>query len=218
MLTNARNLTLADLRQNFGLLPNTADHYFQDWLNHLPPLAPEEIMALDRLATNYEYLSESDSPLEEVIKLVVLSPLLDLAGFYRSRSVSERESPFLPKTEVSTSLEIADDPDASPIQGKIDVLILQESFWVLIIESKPARIDVTAGIPQILTYLLSAPLNHIPYGMIINGREVLFLKLDRSKSQPQYLKSMAYRLLDSPQERIQILQALKHIGQKISGF
>jgi hypothetical protein len=127
MLTNARNLTLADLRQNFGLVPNTADHYFQDWLNHLPPLAPEEIMALDRLATNYEYLSESDSPLEEVIKLVVLSPLLDLAGFYRS--------PFLPKTEVSTSIEIADDPDASPIQGKIDVLILQESFWVLVIKS-----------------------------------------------------------------------------------
>jgi hypothetical protein len=83
MLTNARNLTLADLRQNFGLLPNITDRYFQDWLNHLPPLAPEEITALDRLATNYEYLSESDSPLEEVIKLVVLSPLLDLAGFYR---------------------------------------------------------------------------------------------------------------------------------------
>jgi hypothetical protein len=141
--------------------------------------------------------------------LVVLSPLLDLAGFYRS--------PFLPKTEVSTSLEIADDPDASPVQGKMDVLILQESFWVLVIESKPARIDVTAGIPQILTYLLSAPLNHIPFGMIINGREVLFLKLDRSKPQPQYLKSMAYRLLDSPQERSQILQALKHIGQQISG-
>jgi hypothetical protein len=210
MLTNARNLTLADLRQNFGLLPNTADRYFHDWLNHLPPLTPEEITALDRLTTNYEYLSESDSPLEEVIKLVVLSPLLDLAGFYRS--------PFLPRTEVSTSLEIADEPDASPIQGKIDVLILQESFWVLVIESKPARIDVTAGIPQILTYLLSAPLNHIPFGMIINGREVLFLKLDRSKTQPQYLKSMAYRLLDSPQERIQILQALKYIGQQISGF
>jgi type I site-specific restriction endonuclease len=210
MLTNARNLTLADLRQNFGLLPNTTDRYFQDWLNHLPPLAPDEITALDRLATNYEYLSESDSPLEEVIKLVVLSPLLDLAGFYRS--------PFLPKAEVSTSLEIADEPDASPIQGKIDVLILQESFWVLVIESKPARIDVTAGVPQILTYLLSAPVNHIPFGMITNGREMLFLKLDRSQPQPQYLKSMAYRLLDSPQERIQILQALKHIGQQISGF
>jgi hypothetical protein len=51
--------------------------------------------------------------------------------------------------------------------------------------------------------------------MIINGREVLFLKLDRSKFQPQYLKTMAYRLLDSPQERSQILQALKHIGQQI---
>lgn len=208
MLTTARNLTLADLRQNFGLQLDTTDDYFKNWLDQSPQLAPEEITALDRLATNYEYLTQADSPLEEVIKLVVLSPLLDLAGFYRS--------PFLPKTEVSTSLEIADDPDVNPIQGKIDVLILQESFWVLIIESKPARIDVTAGIPQILTYLLSAPLNHIPFGMIINGREVMFLKLNRSTSQPQYLKSMAYRLLDSPPERVQILQALKHIGQQIS--
>jgi hypothetical protein len=133
MLTNARNLTLADLRQNFGLQPNTTDNYFKDWLDRLPPLEPHEIVALDRLATNYEYLTQSDSPLKEVIKLVVLSPLLDLAGFY-------------------------------------------------------------------------------------NGREVLFLKLDRSKPQPQYLKSMAYRLLDIPQERIQILQALKYIGQQISGF
>jgi hypothetical protein len=54
-------------------------------------------------------------------------------------------------------------------------------------------------------HLLSAPLHHIPFGMIINGREVLFLKLDRSRPQSQYLKSIAYRLLDSPQERIQIL-------------
>jgi hypothetical protein len=208
MLTNARNLTLTDLRQNFGLQINTQDRYFQDWLDRLPLLTPAEIAALDRLATNYEYLTQVDSPLEEVIKLVVLSPLLDLAGFYRS--------PFLPKTEVSVSLEIVDDPDAGSIQGKMDVLILQDSFWVLAIESKPARIDVTAGIPQILTYLLSAPLQRDPFGMITNGREVLFLKLDRSKSQPQYLKSMAYRLLDSPPERIQILQALKHIGRQIS--
>ncbi|KAM3100663.1 hypothetical protein ACKFKG_00570 [Phormidesmis sp. 146-35] len=47
------------------------------------------------------------------MKLVVISPLLDLAGFY--------QPPFLIKTEVSTTLEIEDDPNISPIQGKVAI-------------------------------------------------------------------------------------------------
>jgi predicted type IV restriction endonuclease len=205
MLTNARNLTLSDLRRTCGLRPNTSDRYFQNWLDRSPPLNEYEQQGLERLAANYRYLLQEDSPLEEVIKLVVLSPLLDLAGFY--------SPPFLPKTEVSTSLEIADEPEGNIVQGRIDVLILQDSFWLLVIESKPARIDVTAGIPQALTYLLSAPLDDEPYGAITNGREFIFLKLDRQDpAAPKYLQSIAYRLLDSTTERQQILQALQHIG------
>ncbi|MBR8833548.1 MAG: type I restriction endonuclease subunit R [Stigonema ocellatum SAG 48.90 = DSM 106950] len=205
MTTNARTLTLSDLRHRFGVKLNADDSFFYQWLDQAPSLTELEQQGLERLKRNYEYLSQEELPLEEVVKLVVVSPLLDLAGFY--------QPPFLIKTEVGTTLEITDDPDNLPIQGKIDVLIVQDMLWVLVIESKPARLDVTAGIPQALIYLLSAPTEQsTPYGMVTNGREVLFLKLDRSITPPQYTRSMTYRLLESLQEREQILQGLRYIG------
>lgn len=206
MPTNARTLTLTDLRQSFGIRLNSSDPFFSHWLDQAPSLTAAEQQALDRLANNYAYISQEELPLEEVVKLVVISPLLDLAGFY--------QPPFLIKTEVSTTIEVADDPDLSPVQGKIDILIVQDTLWVLILESKPSRLDVTAGIPQALTYLLSAPTPQTRYAMITNGREVLFLKLDRT-SPPQYSRSQTYRLLENDQERSQILQGLKSIGASI---
>ena len=138
----------------------------------------------------------------------MVSPLLDLAGFY--------QFPFLVKAEVSTSIEVADEANAIAVQGRIDILVIQDSFWILVIESKPARLDVTAGIPQALTYLLSAPnLQSSCYGMVTNGREVLFLKCDRHQDVPQYTRSHTYRLLENTAERIQVLQGLKQIGAYI---
>ncbi len=209
MITNASSLTLRHLRQNFGVQLNSHDDFFINWLKNAPPLTEAEQVGLDRLCRNYLYLSQEEPPLEEVVKLVVVSPLIDLAGFY--------QAPFFVKTEVSTSLEIADEPDAAPIQGRIDILVVQDSLWVIVIESKPARLDVTAGIPQALTYLLSAPSRQTTvYGMVTNGREVIFLKLDRPSSLPEYRRSPTYRLLENSEERSQVLQGLKQIGSYIT--
>lgn len=208
MAVNARTLTLTDLRHRFGVQLNSNDRGFAQWLDQSPPVSETEAVALERIRQNYEYLSEEDPPLEAVVKLVVVSPLLDLAGFY--------QPPFRVKAEVGTTLEVTDDPHAVPIIGKIDVLVVQDALWVLVIESKPARLDVTAGIPQALTYLLSAPASqHSLYGMVTNGREVLFLKLERDPQSPQYSRSNTYRLLESVQERQQVLQGLKQIGALI---
>jgi hypothetical protein len=205
MAANARTLTLTDLRHNFGVRLNSNDSFFTQWLNQAPPLTEAEQQGLERLTRNYTYLSQEDLPLEEVVKLVVISPLLDLAGFY--------QPPFLIRTEVGTSLEVADEPDISPIQGKIDILVVQEALWILVIESKPARLDVTSGIPQALTYLLSAPTTQsVLYGMVTNGREVLFVRLDCSQPSPQYSCSLTYRLLEGTSEREQVLQGLKYLG------
>lgn len=205
MLTNARNLTLTDLRKTFGLRLDPLEPFFEQWLANSPPLPDSDVQRLNHIAQTYAYLSQEDSPLEEINKLIVLSPLLDLAGFY--------QAPFLPKTEISIALEIPEDSDHDLIQGKIDVLIMQDEFWVLVIEAKPAKLDVTAGIPQALTYLLGSPPGHYPYGMVTNGREVIFLKLDRTQATPRYMKSIAYRLLDSAQERQEILQGLRYVAQ-----
>lgn len=205
MPVNACTLTLTDLRQRFGVHFNARDRYFQEWLIQAPPVSEAEAIALERIRQNYEYLSQEEPPLEEVVKLVVASPLLNLAGFY--------QPPFLIKAEVTTTIEVTDDPSIAPIIGKIDVLVVQEALWVLVIESKPARLDVTAGIAQAIAYLLGATTNQNRlYGMVTNGREVLFLKLERGVQPPQYSCSSTYRLLENSQERQQILQGLKQIG------
>ena len=205
MITNASSLTLSILRKNFGLRLDTSDRFFDEWLNNASPLTEVELQGLDRLTRNYTYLSQEDPPLEEIVKLVIISPLLDLAGFY--------QFPFLVKAEVSTNIEVADEANAMAVQGRIDILVIQDSFWILVIESKPARLDVTAGIPQALAYLLSAPnLQSSCYGMVTNGREVLFLKCDRHQDTPQYTRSPTYRLLENITERVQVLQGLKQIG------
>jgi len=211
VITNASSLTLGTLRQTFGLKFDTSDRFFDEWLNNSPTLTEAELQGLDRLTRNYTYLSQEEPPLEEIVKLVVVSPLLDLAGFY--------QFPFLVKAEVSTNLEVADEDNTIAVQGRIDILVIQDSFWILVIESKPARLDVTAGIPQALTYLLTAPkLQASCYGMVTNGREVLFLKCDRHQSVPQYTRSHTYRLLENTAERIQVLQGLKQIGTYIGNF
>lgn len=209
MITNASGITLRHLRQTFGVQLNPDDNFFSSWLKNSPPLTESEQVGLDRLCRNYLYLSQEEPPLEEVVKLVVISPLLDLAGFY--------QAPFFMKTEVSTSLEVADDPNSVPIQGRIDILVVQDSLWIVVIESKPARLDVTVGIPQALTYLLSVPTRQTTcYGMVTNGREVIFLRLDRTSNPisnpPQYERSPTYRLLENTEERSQVLQGLKQIG------
>ncbi|MBV9385086.1 MAG: restriction endonuclease subunit R [Chroococcidiopsidaceae cyanobacterium CP_BM_ER_R8_30] len=208
MTVNIRTLTLADLRQRFGVRSNPSSRFFQEWLTQAPPLNETESVALERIRQNYEYLSQEEPPLEEVVKLVVVSPLLDLAGFY--------QPPFLIKAEVGTTIEVMDDPDTSSITGKIDVLVVKESLWVLVIESKPARLDVTAGLPQALSYLLSAPSRqNTLYGMVTNGREVLFLQLEHGVQPPQYSRSSTHRFLENVQERQQVLQGLKRIGALI---
>jgi predicted type IV restriction endonuclease len=205
MITTDLTLTLSDLRHNFGVRLNSNDPFFTRWLHQALPLTEAEQQGLERLTRNYTYLSQEDPPLEEVVKLVVISPLLDLAGFY--------QPPFLIRTEVGTTLEVADEPNISPIQGKIDILVVQEALWILVIESKPARLDVTSGIPQALTYLLSAPTSQpVLYGMVTNGREVLFVRCDRTHPSPQYSRSLTYRLLENAQEREQVLQGLKYLG------
>jgi len=64
--------------------------------------------------------------LENTVKMVVLSPLLDLAGFY--------QRPFRISTEKQ--LEILSEDEGTIVKGKIDVLVLQEQFWILVIEAK----------------------------------------------------------------------------------
>ena len=100
--------------------------------------------------------------------MVVLSPLLDLAGFY--------QAPFRLLTEES--VEIVSVDEGTIVKGKIDALVVKQRLWVLVIESKSTQYDVIQALPQALVYMLGAPNKTKPaYGLLINGREFVFLKL-----------------------------------------
>ena len=203
------NLALSDLRDKFQLSRDRADPFFEQWLNDAETLPNFEQQALDRLKRNYENIIETN-PLEEVVKLVVVSPLLDLAGFY--------QPPFSIRAEVSTKLVVTE--GSQTFTGSIDVLVVKQRLWVLVVESKQSRFDVTSGIPQALSYLLSQPSEaQLPatddrFGMVTNGREVVFLRL-KPDHPPTYMQSRIYQVIEVREDLTQILQGLKVIGAQL---
>jgi hypothetical protein len=76
-------------------------------------------------------------------------------------------------TEVSTKLVVPEENQT--FSGCIDVLVIKQRLWVLIIEPKQSRFDVTSGVPQALSYLLSQPPEaqrpetSARFGMVTNG-------------------------------------------------
>ncbi|MDJ1182364.1 hypothetical protein [Roseofilum casamattae] len=205
------SLSLSDLKEKCNLARDRQDPFFQQWLIDAQPLSSFEQQLLNRLQVNYSNLIET-APVEEIVKLVVVAPLLDLAGFYRS--------PFSLRAEVPTALEIED--SGLIYKGRIDILVICRQLWVLAIESKQSRLDVTVGIPQALSYLLSQSRDaQIPgatasFAMVTNGRELLFLKLSPLPS-PTYNQSKIYQIIDSDNFNNlgEILQGLKWMNQHV---
>jgi predicted type IV restriction endonuclease len=209
------SLSLRDLKDRLGLGRDRSDPFFREWLAQVELLSDYEQQVLARLQRNYENIIETN-PLEEVVKLVVIAPLLDLAGFY--------QPPFSIRTEVATKLMAND--GAQVFTGSIDILVVQQRFWVLVIESKQSRFDVTSGIPQALSYMLAQPSGlgdggGDRFGMVTNGREVIFLKLNCEQTQektnqtPIYCQSRVYQVIETEDDLPQILQGLKVIGQRL---
>lgn len=203
------SLSLSDLKEKFGLNRDRSALFFEQWLTQAEPLSDFEQQALTRLQRNYENIIETN-PLEEVVKLVVVAPLLDLAGFY--------QPPFTIRAEVSTKLIVTE--AGQTFTGSIDVLVVKQRLWVLVIESKQSRFDVTSGIPQALSYMLSQFFNSESitevnqFGMVTNGREVVFLQLN-SQQPPTYTQSRIYQVIDTDRDLTDILQGLKIIGKQL---
>ncbi|BBC24437.1 type I restriction enzyme HsdR N-terminal domain-containing protein [Pseudanabaena sp. ABRG5-3] len=198
----AKDVTLRELKQNFGLQISQDASFFDEWLNGFTPLSEEDHHLLDRVKANFLELMEDPPMLENTVKMVVLAPLLDLAGFYHK--------PFRIETETAIALEMKD--EEAIIRGRIDVLVIKNQLWLLVIESKRSDFAVTRAIPQALAYMLSNTETVQPtFGMITNGNEFLFLKT----SQNEYANSRLFSLVNPNNELYEVLQILKHLGSKI---
>ena len=198
----AKDVTLRELKQNFGLQISQNPTFFTEWLDSFTPLREEEHHLLDRVKANFLELMEDPPMLENTVKMVVLAPLLDLAGFYHK--------PFRIETETAITLEMKE--EGTVIRGRIDVLVIRNQLWLLVIESKRSDFAVTRAIPQALAYMLSnSETVQSTFGMITNGNEFLFLKT----SQNEYANSRLFSLVNPNNELYEVLQILKQLGAKI---
>lgn len=160
-------LTLYDLEQQFGLQEVEGSAFFAEWQGEQPSLSPEEQARLARVEATYANL-ERRSLLENTVKMAVVAPLLDLAGLFLP--------PFYVPTEKSVEVTAAADDQI--LKGRLDVLVLKEQLWVLVIESKRAEFSLKVGIPQVLSYMMAAQASPRPlYGLVANGSSFVFLKL-----------------------------------------
>lgn len=198
----AKDVTLKELKQNLGFHASQDPTFFTEWLDSFTPLREEDQHLLDRVKANFLELMEDPAMLENTVKMVVLAPLLDLAGFYHK--------PFRIETETSIALEMKD--EGVIIRGRIDVLVIKNRLWLLVIESKRSDFAVTRAIPQALAYMLSnSETLQSTFGMITNGNEFLFLKT----SQNEYANSRLFSLVNPNNELYEVLQILKYLGSKI---
>ncbi|MEH2146893.1 restriction endonuclease subunit R [Nostoc sp.] len=175
-ILQGKDITLAQLIDEFGLQLADDEDFFSEWRHDLAELSDLEKQSLNEVKAEYLHLSKYPI-LEPVVKMVVLSPLLRLAGFY--------QPPFYIASEQE--VKISSEDEGTIIRGRIDILVFHPPFWVLVIEAKRADYSLEVGILQALAYMLAnAGGNDKPtYGFVINGREFQFIKLTKQDT-PRY--------------------------------
>ncbi|MEZ2227139.1 restriction endonuclease subunit R [Microcoleus sp.] len=199
----ARNIALNDLESQFKIELVEDDQFFREWQDNLPEISEAEKQRLDRVKASYRNLLKRPPLLENTVKMVVLSPLLDLADFYLS--------PFHVTSEKS--VEIIDEDEGMIVRGQLDVLALFQEFWVVVVESKQAAFSLEVGIPQLLAYMLANLNSDRPtYGLLTNGADFLFVKLVKGETT-QYAFSRKFYLFNPGNELYSVLSILKRIGE-----
>ena len=199
----AKDITLKELRTIFNLKRVEDEQFFREWQDNLPEINELEKQQLDRVKANYFNLIEYPPLLENTVKMVVLSPLLDLADFYLS--------PFHVKSEKS--VEISEEDEGVIIKGQIDVLVLREQLWLMVIESKKAAFSIEEGLAQILAYMLASPHPQKPcFGMITTGGSFIFVKLVQGET-PQYATSGVFELRNPGNDLYKVLSIFKQLGR-----
>jgi len=197
--------TFRQVEEKLGLSLSSDSNFFQEWDEALPELTAESQSRLDAVRKNYLYQISDGALLEETIKLVILSPLLELAGFY--------STPYKFRAEVPVEIEALGDNDEI-LRGRIDGLVLLGQLWVVVIESKRTTFDLEMALPQTLAYMATSPTSERPlYGMVANGSSYLFVK----KLGDRYGVSDLFSTRPQSQNNLYaVLKILKHLGGLIA--
>lgn len=172
----ASQLSLNDVRRLLKLEEREGDA-FTDFFS-LEPLSELEQQEILKIRTDFRRYLSAGKVSEELVKFLVLSPLMRLAGFF--------DIPIVLTMEDSIAIEV-EDADTL-IKGRLDVLAVNQpdaelaaaQFWILVVEAKNSAIDPWAGLPQLLTYAYkSLQQQSSVWGLTTNGRNYQFVYLTR---------------------------------------
>lgn len=198
----ANQLTLREVEDKFGLRYVKDPSFFPEWQIETDSLNEYDRKVLDQAQNSFVYLNK-DAIQEALVKMIVVSPLLLVAGFYRA--------PFMTFAEQSTEVEVRDEERAEVIRGKVDILVARGSVWITVVEAKGSKIDTQMGIPQLLAYMLSNSAQAAPlYGMVTNGTNTTFVKLLSDKRE--YGFSKQYSLYNPGNDLYDVVSVLKAIS------
>jgi hypothetical protein len=198
----ARNVTIRDLVDQFGLQLVRDRAFFSEWKEDLPDVTEQEKQTLDVVQAGLLNLMQYPPYLEKVVQISVLSPLLLLAGFFLN--------PFQIRAEQST--EICTEDEGVVIRGQLDLVVLKERFWVLVIESKGFACSLDVAMAQLISYMLAnSELEKPCFGLLMNGSSFRFVKLLKNPSR--YGLSNQFNILDEGNQLYPVLQIMKRLGQ-----
>lgn len=191
--------SLAEAEARFGLSRNDDPAFFSEWSSNLPELSAAEQQRLDLIKQRYLYHRQYGHLLEGAVNFIVISPLLEMAGFY--------DPPFRLRSEASVRLEVEDEND-KVYQGRIDSLILQEHLWIVLVESKRTSFNVEIALPQAIAYMAANPQpDQATFGLVSNGAYSMFVKLHQS----QYSFSEDFSLNRRQNELYNVLRILNRL-------
>jgi hypothetical protein len=203
----AKKLTLKQVHQLLHF-EELLDGSFTSLLS-LEPLTEFEQQELVQIRNDFRAYLIEGKVLEGQIKLLVISPLLRLAGFFHS--------PIKISLEQDIDNIVIEDEDTT-ITGRFDILAVNKdqpttkdiAFWLLVIESKNSSVNSFEGLPQLLTYAhQSLERQEIVWGLTTNGMDYRFV-LIRQGTLPTYQQMPILNLMDS-ESGIRLLQVLKAI-------
>jgi len=198
--------TLNDVHALFGLSRSDDHQFFEEWQGELPGLNDLERASLDRVRKRFRYHREAGQVTEGMVNAIVVSPLLELVGFY--------DPPFRLRSEMT--VEVKTNQEQRLLRGRVDFLVVQDLFWQVVIESKETTFDVEVGIPQLLTYMMAAPVEQDAlFGMVTNGNGFVFVKVRRGED-PVYDFSDVYSMLTRANQLYCVAQILKRIAQGVT--
>ena len=129
--------TLIEAESKFGLTPSSEPEFFWEWSVDLPKLNESEQVRLNLIKQRYQYHRKYGQLAESTVNAIIVSPLLELAGFF--------DPPSRLRSEASVKFAVDDEDEI--LRGRIDSLVVLDRLWGLLVESKQTSFNMDVALP-----------------------------------------------------------------------